>query len=136
MANECFQWPCGLKTKQKVYLSAKHLTGKYDAFKYSFEMRGLLCVLCVSFGQKEVRNDRNKSTPLGYLVTMPFRKYEKVSEKLNDHLTKDYHQAAQKKADGFLKTVKDAESRIDNQLDDLSRSAMIWTAIGRDCVYI
>jgi hypothetical protein len=38
MPNESFQWPYGLKTKQKVYLSAKHLTGKYDAFKYSFEM--------------------------------------------------------------------------------------------------
>jgi hypothetical protein len=61
-------------------------------------------VPCVLFGQKEAVNNRNKTTPLGNLVTMPFRKYEKVSEKLNDHLTKDYHQAAQKKADGFLKT--------------------------------
>jgi hypothetical protein len=118
MPDDTFQWPYGLKTRQKVYLSKKHLTGKYDAFQYSLEMQDVVCVPCVLFGLKEAANERNKITPLGVLVTKPLRAYEKISETLNSHIGKHYHKTAQAKADGFLLTVKDPASRIDNQLDD------------------
>ena len=51
-----FAYPYGIKThksvseneksSQGVYLSLSHLTGKNNAFKYSFEIQGVVCVPC------------------------------------------------------------------------------------------
>ena len=56
-----FKYPYGVrsgKCSQKVYLSLFHLTGKNNAFKYSFEMQGVVCVPCALFSNIEVSNDR------------------------------------------------------------------------------
>jgi len=80
----------------KVYLSMKHLSGKYDCFKYSFVMKCVLCVPCVLFGGGEVANDRGKYTELlKSFVTIPFQKYEKTSDKNKDHLSIKYHLLSQ-----------------------------------------
>jgi len=79
----------------KVYLSMKHLSGKYDCFKYSFVMKGVLYVPCVLFGGSEVANDRGKYTERKSFVTIPFQKYEQTSDKNKDHLSIKCHLLSQ-----------------------------------------
>jgi len=74
MPDASFKYPYGCKKTQKVYLSKLHITGKNDAFKYSFIMEGVVCIPCVLFGPTEAENDRGKITPLGNFVTKPFKK--------------------------------------------------------------
>ena len=74
-----------------MFLSRAQLPGKNEAFKYSFAMKGVVCVPCVLFGQTEIENDRKKVTQLGALVTKPFVKYEKIHDRLRDHLSASYH---------------------------------------------
>jgi len=52
-----FTFPMAQK-RHKVYLSMEHLSEKHDCFKYSFVMKGFLCVPCVLLGGGEVANDR------------------------------------------------------------------------------
>jgi len=68
----------------------KHLSGNHDCFKYSFVMKGFLCVPCVLFGGDEAANDRGKYAVKKFCYT-PFQKYEKISDKIKDHLSTKYH---------------------------------------------
>ena len=91
MPDAGFKYPFGCKKTWKVFLSKVHITGQNNAFKYSFKMEGVVCVLCVLFSSTEVENDRGKITPLGSFVTTPFKKFEKISEGLKHHLQNKYH---------------------------------------------
>jgi len=53
-------------------------------------MKGFLCVPCVLFGGDEVANDRGKYAVKKFCYT-PFQKYEKISDKIKDHLSTKYH---------------------------------------------
>lgn len=113
-----FSFPYGEKKNQKVYLSETHLTGKNNAFKYSFEMKGVVCVPCALFAPTEVSNDRGKKTALGSFVLFPFRNYAKIHDKLKLHLSLSYHNRAQERADLFLSQMKSAHrNSLINQLD-------------------
>ncbi|KAI6647735.1 52 kDa repressor of the inhibitor of the protein kinase-like [Oopsacas minuta] len=129
MPDSNFKYPYSVrsgKCSQKVYLSLSHLTGKNHAFKYSFEMQGVVCVPCVLFANIEVSNDRGKSTKLGALVLHPFRNYKKVHEKLRDHLRKQYHVISQERADLFLNHLVTGNSlSIINQLSDTRRNQVL-----------
>ena len=100
-----FTYPYGIKTTKSVSkkwkefpkgLSMSHLTGK-NAFKYSFEMQGVMCVCvpCALFTPLEVSNNRGELTTLGSLVLRPFRNHKKVHDKLRSHLLNQYHTNAQ-----------------------------------------
>lgn len=111
---------------KKVYLSLSHLIGKNNAFKYSFEMQGVICVPCALFANIEVSNDRGKTTKLGALVLQLFRNYKKVHEKLGDHMCKQYHVTAQDRADFFLKNIETGYSlSVLNQISDLRRNQVL-----------
>ena len=47
--DETFIYAYGCIKTQKVFLSGAHLTGKNGAFKYSFAMKGVVCVPSVLF---------------------------------------------------------------------------------------
>jgi len=54
-------------------------------------MKGVLCLPCVLFGGGDVADDRGKYTELKSFVTTPFQKYEKISDKIKDHMSTKYH---------------------------------------------
>ena len=117
MTDKNFNYPFGSKTNQKVFLSKVHNTGVTQTFKYSLDISGALCVPCVLFGVTEVENDRGKVTVLKSFVTQPFCKYEKVSERLKQHIGNDYHSWAQEKADISLNVIQKADATVIDQLD-------------------
>ena len=128
-----FTYPYGIKTtksvceneksSQKVYLSLSHLTAKNNAFKYSFEMQGVVCVPCALFTPLEVSNNRCKLTTLGSLVLRPFRNYKKVHDKLRSHLLNQYHTHAQECVDMFLYNLSTGNSHsIVNQVSNTRRN--------------
>lgn len=125
MPDASFKYPYGCKKTQKVYLSKLHITGKNDAFKYSFIMEGVVCVPCVLFGPTEVENDRGKITPLGNFVTKPFKKFEKISERIKDHLENRYHRWSQERADQFLRVAQTPGSSVVDQLDDVHKQQVM-----------
>ncbi|KAI6656180.1 hypothetical protein LOD99_1513 [Oopsacas minuta] len=71
--------PKGERKTQKVYLSFSHITGKFDCFKYSFLIKGVVCVPCALFTSREVENDKGKLTKVGSFVQTPFTKLQKDS---------------------------------------------------------
>ena len=125
MPDASFKYPYGCKKTQKVYLSKLHITGKNDAFKYSFIMEGVVCIPCVLFGPTEAENDRGKITPLGNFVTKPFKKFEKIHERIKDHLGNRYHCWSQHRADEFLRVAHTPGSSIVNQLDDVHKQQVL-----------
>src|SRR6218665_1461463 len=84
----------------------------------SFKMEGVVCVPCVLFAPAEVPNDRGKITEISSFVVRPFRKYEKISERLAAHRVNKYHMSAQERADAFLKLSQTPGINIVNKLDD------------------
>jgi len=118
MPSDNFEYPFGQKPSQKVYLSKVHITGKNNAFKYSFHMKGVICIPCVLFGPKQVENDRGKITKLSNFVNEPFCKYAKISERINDHLTINYHRWAQERADTFLQVSQTPGTSVIDQVDE------------------
>jgi len=105
----------------KGYLLMKHLSGKHDCFKYSFVMKGVLCVSCVLFRGDEVANDSGKYTELINFVTTPFQKYEKISDKIKDHLSTKYHSLSQEKAEMFIQWLSDSSEDVAYQLSEQHR---------------
>ena len=88
-------------------------------------MKGVVCVPCVLFGSPEAENDRGKVTSLSSFVTKPFCKYEKISERLKNHLQTNYHRWAQERADAFLKVTQAAGITVIDQLDDCHKQQVL-----------
>ena len=125
MPNSSFQWPFHQRKKQKVYLSMSHISGKFDCYKYSFQLKGLLCVPCCLFAGDSVSNDRGKEQQTGKLVIKPFTNYNTLYSKLNGHAACEYHKTAQKRAEEFLcmtkssmNIVKLIDSTVNSQAKD------------------
>lgn len=125
MPDASFKYPFGCKKKQKVYLSKVHITRQNNAFKYSFKMEGVVCVPCVLFSSTEIENDRGKITHLGNFVTKPFKKFEKISERLKEHLQNKYHRWSQERADAFLRVTQTPGTSIVDQLDDIHKQQVM-----------
>ena len=111
--------------KKIVCLSMKHLSGKHDCFKYSFVIKGVLCVPCVLFGGGEVANDREKYAELKSFVASPFQKYEKISEKIKDHLFTKYYAFSQEKAERFIQCMSDSSEDVAYQQSEQHRKAAL-----------
>ena len=74
---------------------------------------------CVLIGPTEVENDRGKVTSFCSFVNKPFHKYEKISERLKDHLQNNYHCWAQERADVFVKVTQMPATAVIHQLERL-----------------
>ena len=125
MPDTSFKYPFGCKKTQKVYLSKVHITGKNNAFKYSFKMEGVVCVPCVLFSSVEVETGRGKITPPGNFVTKPFKKFEKISERLKHHLQNKNQRWSQERSDTFLRVTLIPGSSVVNQLDDIHKQQVL-----------
>jgi len=120
-----FAYPYGTKKTQQVYLSMKYLSGKHHCFKYSFSMKGVLCVPCVLFGGDEAANDRGKYTELKSFVTTPLQKYEKISYKIKDHLSTKCHSLSQEIAERFIQCMSDSSEDVADQVPEQHRKAAL-----------
>ena len=70
------------------------------------------------FGPKQVENDRCKIIKLSSFVNEPICKYAKISERINDNLTNNYHRWAQERADTFLLVSEKPGASVIKQVDN------------------
>ena len=75
---------------------------------YSEHADGMFCIVCAIFC-----NDSSK----GYLVSKPFRIWNKKSEKTKEHVSLLYHQKCMELADNFKHTVENPDATITAQYD-------------------
>jgi len=98
---------------------------------YSEQVDGTFCKFCAIFC-----TDLSK----GYFVTTPFRKWNKIGEKANEHESSLYHQKSMELADNFKCTVEHPEMTITSQIDarkaaNIERNRSILKSLARAVLY-
>ena len=75
--------------------------------------------------KQNAETDRGKVTTLNSFVNKPFRRYQKISDKIKNHLQNNYHQWAYERADQFLIVAQTPGTAVINQLDTRRKQQVI-----------
>ena len=104
---------------------------------YSMQIDGAFCIACVLFTSSSVK---------GRFVTLPFRAWQKKSEKCKQHECCGYHQDALRQADNLIRSIEHPESAIPALVDtkriaNIERNRAVLKSIvrailfcGRQCI--
>ena len=94
--------------KSKRKFQPKWLT-KNTWMVYSAGVDGVFCKYCALFSDSRHTKEQ--------FVNEPFRAWNKISEKTDEHEKCSYHQASLKAAEEFIERIEFPETRVSNHLD-------------------